>query len=78
MKQWNFTPNAFVLLANCCDLCPLNDSHFVFSVRRGYQVYKQVCQACHSMQYIAFRNLVGVTHTEEEARALAEEVNDIL
>ncbi|XP_065064955.1 cytochrome c1, heme protein, mitochondrial-like [Rhopilema esculentum] len=44
------------------------------SVRRGYQVYKQVCQACHSMQYIAFRNLVGVTHTEDEARGLAEEI----
>ncbi|XP_044149609.1 cytochrome c1, heme protein, mitochondrial [Bufo gargarizans] len=43
------------------------------SVRRGYQVYRQVCAACHSMDYIAFRNLVGVTHTEAEAKALAEE-----
>ncbi|KAG8548186.1 hypothetical protein GDO81_026245, partial [Engystomops pustulosus] len=43
------------------------------SVRRGYEVYKQVCAACHSMDYIAFRNLVGVSHTEAEAKALAEE-----
>ncbi|KAM8967882.1 cytochrome c1, heme protein, mitochondrial [Pelodytes ibericus] len=43
------------------------------SVRRGYQVYKQVCSACHSLQYLAFRNLVGVTHTEEEAKTIAEE-----
>ncbi|KAM7421922.1 hypothetical protein PAMA_010143 [Pampus argenteus] len=43
------------------------------SVRRGYQVYKQVCSACHSMDYLAFRNLVGVSHTEAEATALAEE-----
>ncbi|XP_053323529.1 cytochrome c1, heme protein, mitochondrial [Spea bombifrons] len=43
------------------------------SVRRGYEVYKQVCAACHSMEYLAFRNLVGVTHTEAEAKALAEE-----
>ncbi|XP_075704740.1 cytochrome c1, heme protein, mitochondrial [Rhinoderma darwinii] len=43
------------------------------SVRRGYQVYKQVCAACHSMDYIAFRNLIGVSHTEAEAKALAEE-----
>uniref|UniRef100_A0A8C6KTC3 Cytochrome c1, heme protein, mitochondrial n=1 Tax=Nothobranchius furzeri TaxID=105023 RepID=A0A8C6KTC3_NOTFU len=43
------------------------------SVRRGYQVYKQVCAACHSMEYLAFRNLVGVSHTEEEVKALAEE-----
>ncbi|XP_042318194.1 cytochrome c1, heme protein, mitochondrial isoform X2 [Sceloporus undulatus] len=44
------------------------------SVRRGYQVYKQVCSACHSMEYLAFRNLIGVSHTEAEAKALAEEI----
>lgn len=44
------------------------------SVRRGYQVYKQVCSACHSMEYLAFRNLVGVSHTEAEVKAIAEEV----
>jgi len=43
------------------------------SIRRGYEVYKQVCAACHSMQYLAYRNLVGVTHTEDESKALAEE-----
>lgn len=32
-----------------------------------------MCSACHSLQYIAFRNLVGVSHTEEEAKAIAEE-----
>lgn len=26
------------------------------------------------MEYLAFRNLVGVSHTEAEAKALAEEV----
>lgn len=39
-----------------------------FSVRRGYQVYKEVCAACHSMERIAFRNLVGVSHTEAEMK----------
>ncbi|XP_037535685.1 cytochrome c1, heme protein, mitochondrial [Nematolebias whitei] len=43
------------------------------SVRRGYQVYKQVCAACHSIEYLAFRNLVGVSHTEQEAKSIAEE-----
>lgn len=43
------------------------------SVRRGYQVYKQVCSSCHSMEQLYFRNLVGVSHTSDEARALAEE-----
>ncbi|XP_061728043.1 uncharacterized protein LOC133533106 [Cydia pomonella] len=44
------------------------------SIRRGYEVYKQICKACHSCQYIAFRNLVGVSHTEEQAKAEAAEV----
>jgi len=43
------------------------------SIRRGYQVYKQVCSACHSMDYLAFRNLVGVSHTEEEMKTIAAE-----
>lgn len=38
------------------------------SIRRGYEVYKQVCSACHSMKYLAYRNLIGVSHTEEEAK----------
>ena len=38
------------------------------------QVYKQVCAACHSLRYMAYRNLVGVSHTELEAKAEAEEV----
>jgi len=42
------------------------------SVRRGFEVYKQVCASCHSMEQIAYRNLVDVSHTYEEARALAE------
>lgn len=44
------------------------------SIRRGYEVYKQVCAACHSMRFLAYRNLVGVSHTEKEAKAEAEEV----
>lgn len=44
------------------------------SIRRGFQVYKQVCSSCHSMDYVAYRHLVGVCYTEEEAKALAEEV----
>ena len=36
-------------------------------------MYKEVCSACHSMNLIAFRNLVGVTHTEAEAKAMAAE-----
>ena len=45
-----------------------------FSMRRGWEVYKNVCSACHSLKYVAYRHLIGVTHTEEEAKAIAEEV----
>jgi len=44
------------------------------SIRRGYQVYKQVCAACHSLKYLAFRNLKDVSHTEEEAKTEASAV----
>ncbi|KAG9312944.1 cytochrome C1 family-domain-containing protein [Chiua virens] len=44
------------------------------SIRRGFQVYREVCAACHSLDRIAWRNLVGVSHTVDEARVLAEEI----
>ncbi|XP_071540701.1 cytochrome c1, heme protein, mitochondrial [Panulirus ornatus] len=48
------------------------------SIRRGYEVYKNVCAACHSMKYIAFRNLIGVSHTEAEAKeeAMGAQIQD--
>ncbi len=44
------------------------------SIRRGYEVYKQVCSACHSMRFTYYRHLVGVSHTEAEAKAEAAEI----
>lgn len=44
------------------------------SIRRGYQVYKEVCAACHSLDRIAWRNLVAVSHTTSEAKAFTEEL----
>jgi len=41
------------------------------SIRRGYQVYKQVCSTCHSLDRIAFRNLVDVAYTESEVKEIA-------
>ncbi|MEL6737451.1 MAG: cytochrome c1 [Pseudomonadota bacterium] len=40
-------------------------------LQRGYQVYKQVCSSCHSMKFVAFRNLAELGYTEEEVRAEA-------
>jgi len=44
------------------------------SIRRGYHVYREVCSSCHSLDRIAWRNLVGVSHTVDEVKAMAEEV----
>jgi len=48
------------------------------SIRRGHQVFKEVCAACHSVSLLAYRNLVNVAYTEEEAKAIASstEVED--
>jgi len=40
-------------------------------LQRGYQVYKEVCSACHSMKYVAFRNLEQLGYNEAEVRAEA-------
>jgi len=49
------------------------DSLDYASVRRGYQVYKQVCAACHSMDQIFFRHFTNVFMTEQEAMDEAAE-----
>ncbi len=44
------------------------------SLQRGYQVYTEVCAACHSMQYLSYRNLAepgGPEFTEDQAKAIA-------
>lgn len=44
------------------------------SVRRGFQVYKEVCASCHSISRISFRNLVEYgAWSEEEVKAIAAE-----
>jgi len=43
------------------------------SIRRGFQVYKQVCSSCHSLDLIAYRNLVDTCYTEAEVKAIAQE-----
>jgi ubiquinol-cytochrome c reductase cytochrome c1 subunit len=43
-------------------------------VRRGFQVYKEVCASCHSLQLISFRNLVEYgAWSEAEVKAMAED-----
>ena len=47
------------------------------SLQRGFQVYKEVCSSCHSMQYLSYRNLGepgGPEFTQEEVKAIAASV----
>jgi ubiquinol-cytochrome c reductase cytochrome c1 subunit len=41
------------------------------SAQRGFQVYKEVCAACHGIKRIAFRQLSGIGLTEAEIKSLA-------
>jgi ubiquinol-cytochrome c reductase cytochrome b/c1 subunit len=46
------------------------------ALQRGLKVYKEVCSACHSLNYIAFRNLAdpgGPGYSTAQAAALAAE-----
>lgn len=43
----------------------------VQQVQRGYQVYKEVCSACHSLRHVAFRNLAELGYSEAEVKAEA-------
>ncbi|HTR17670.1 MAG TPA: cytochrome c1 [Acetobacteraceae bacterium] len=45
------------------------------SAQRGYQVYKEVCAACHSMRLMSFRNLAGIGFNPDEIKALAASVD---
>ncbi len=40
-------------------------------LQRGYQVYKEVCSACHSLKYVAFRNLAELGYDESQVKAEA-------
>lgn len=40
-------------------------------LQRGFQVYKEVCSACHSLRLVAFRDLEGLGYSEAEIKAIA-------
>ncbi|VDI53369.1 Hypothetical predicted protein [Mytilus galloprovincialis] len=74
---------AFPVLASELELHPPHykwSHHGMFSsidmksVRRGYEVYKQVCAACHSLKYLAYREMVGSFLSEDEAKEEAKSV----
>ena len=43
-------------------------------LQRGFQVYSEVCAACHSLRHVAFRDLEALGYNEDEVKAIAAKV----
>lgn len=50
-------------------------AHEIPSVRRGYEVYRQVCATCHSMKQLHFRHLVNQVYPEKRMKEIAAQVD---
>ncbi len=63
-------------------LHPKHDVHWSFDgpfghydkqqLQRGFQVFKEVCSACHSLKFVAFRDLEALGYNEAEVKAIAK------
>lgn len=62
---------------------PIPDTRFSFdgifgtydraSAQRGFQVYKEVCAACHGLRLLSYRNLRELGFTEQQVAAIASQ-----
>lgn len=44
------------------------------AAQRGYQVYAEVCSACHSLSLLAYRNLMELGLTENQVKGLIKDI----
>ncbi len=44
------------------------------ALRRGFQVYTEVCAVCHSLRLVHYRNLTEIGFSEDQVKAIAAEV----
>jgi len=42
-------------------------------LQRGFQVYSEVCSACHSLKLVSFRELKGIGYNEAEIKKIASD-----
>lgn len=42
-------------------------------LQRGFQVYKEVCATCHSLNLVSFRNLKDLGYTDPEVKKIAKD-----
>ena len=38
------------------------------SLQRGFQVYREVCAACHGIRHVSYRDLKGIGYTNDEIK----------
>lgn len=41
------------------------------SIQRGFQIYKEVCSACHSMKLVSYRNLEDAGFSKDDVKQIA-------
>jgi ubiquinol-cytochrome c reductase cytochrome c1 subunit len=44
------------------------------ALRRGFQVYSEVCASCHSLNLLSYRNLAAIGFSEDQVKKIAAEV----
>ncbi len=44
------------------------------AIKRGFQVYSEVCASCHSLRLVSYRHLGSVGFGEDEVKAIAAEI----
>ena len=67
--------------ASAADEAKLPEEHWSFdgvfgtydraALQRGFQVYKEVCSACHAVKELYYRDLAALGFSDEEVKALA-------
>ncbi|MEJ0018732.1 MAG: cytochrome c1 [Acetobacteraceae bacterium] len=49
-------------------------SYDLAAAQRGFQVYSEVCAACHAMQFLHYRDLTGIGLSTDQIKAIAAAV----
>lgn len=44
------------------------------ALQRGFQVYKEVCSACHPVKHLHFRDLAEIGYSEDQVKGIAAQV----
>lgn len=67
--EWHLAPREVELHSNNL-FGAFNDRR---QLQRGFQVFKEVCSACHSLRLVSFRDLQQIGYSEAEVKAIAQQ-----